>query len=94
MQIISLFRYLEDFSFLEGKSFPLIKALGSCKEMKALEERLQKVPGIQATYIQDPLARGKVFLNLITQAKASKGAILQELRKKFPEGAIGKRDVK
>lgn len=79
---------VDDFAFLQETSFPLIKTLGSLEQMNLLHQRLSKIPEIHATCIQDPLARGKIYLNLITAASATKGNVLKTLRKNLPKGSF------
>ena len=79
---------VDDFAFLETESFPLIKSLGSLEQMRQLNQRLNQIPDIHATCIQDPLARGKIYLNLITAAKATKGDVLEKMRERLPKGSI------
>ena len=81
-------RPMEEFCFPKESSFPLIKGLGSLKQMNLLHERLMQHSEIQATCIQDPLARGGVYLNLITAREASKGQIIKKLRSLFSKDAI------
>ncbi len=75
----------EDFCFSVDQSFPLIKSLGSKEEMLALNQKLKKIPGIEAVYIKDPLG-DNVYLNLITATKANKGNVLKKIRTLFPLG--------
>ncbi len=76
---------VEEFSFLEGESFPLIKSLGSKEQMAELHKKLQPFEEIHSTYIGDPLSHSATYINLITSKKATKGEIVKKMRKMLPE---------
>ncbi len=79
---------VEEFSFSEKDSFPLIKGLGSKDQMEKLSERLKPFQEIHTTCIKDPLSTDGEYLNLITSAKATKGEVLKKVRKLMPEDAF------
>jgi hydroxymethylpyrimidine pyrophosphatase-like HAD family hydrolase len=81
-------RAIEDFSLLKGSSFSLIKGLGSLEEMNLLHERLERRGRLQVSMIEDPLARGSIYLNLITASKVTKGSVINKLRDLFPKEAV------
>lgn len=86
--VVEPWKEVEEFLFPAKHSFPLIKSLGSKKEMQILNDKLQPFKEVHATLILDPLSRGEIYLNLITSAEATKGKIIQKLRQIFPENAV------
>ena len=79
-------RSVEEFSFSEDDSFPLIKAVGTQKTMQELCDRLKDHPDLYTSLIEDPLARGSSYLALITAKAATKGHVIQTLRDFLPQG--------
>ncbi len=77
----------DEFTFLEGESFPLIKTIGTKEEMLSLYEKLQVLKEATVSFIKDPLSE-EIYLNLITAKKASKGNMVKLIRKQFPEGTL------
>lgn len=77
----------KDFSFPIGQAFPLLKYLGSEKEMIELYELIKHMPGVQVSCIKDPISEG-IYLNLITAKEALKGICIRKIRAFFPEGTL------
>ncbi len=77
---------VEEFSFGEEDSFPLIKSFGSKDQMEQLSQKLLSFEEVSSTYIGDPLSHGKTYINLITSKNATKGAVIRKMRTFFPEG--------
>ena len=78
---------VEEFSFPLEQAFPLLKYLGSQKEMVELYELIKHIPGVQVSCIKDPVSTG-VYLNLITAPEALKGICIRKIRSFFPEGTL------
>jgi len=78
----------EDFIFSPSDSFPLLKSLGTKPQMEELEERLRNFSEVHVSCICDPMSKGKIYLNLITASRASKGEVLKTMREKLSPGAI------
>ena len=74
----------EDFTFTPTDSFPLIKSLGTKKQMEDLEQKLRSFPMVYATCICDPLSKKNVYLNLITSSSATKGEVIKKIRSILP----------
>ncbi len=75
-------RAVESFEFAKHDAFPLIKCLGTESMMQSINQALHAVRGVCATMIRDPLAEG-VYLNLVTDEKATKGNALQRAIEKI-----------
>ena len=73
-------RPLTSFDELKDLSFPLIKCLGSKEHMQSLAKKLSELSQINVSCIKDPLSQGDIYLNLITDIEASKGAVIDFLR--------------
>lgn len=69
---------VQSFSFTDHLQFPLIKCLGTKKEMTFVYKRLKNDKHVSITLIRDPLAEG-VYLNLITHPEATKGNALKNV---------------
>jgi hypothetical protein len=67
---------VDHFDFDASDQFPLIKCLGEKEEMERLALRLKKIPSIVTTLIRDPLDKDRIYLNLVTSARATKGQAL------------------
>ncbi|MES2199475.1 MAG: HAD family hydrolase [Chlamydiota bacterium] len=78
---------VEEFSFPWEQAFPLIKYLGSQKQMVELYELIKHIPGVQVSCIKDPVSEG-VYLNLITAPEALKGNCIHKIRSFFPGGTL------
>ncbi len=78
---------VREFAFSKEQRFPLIKYLGTEKNMRALYDKIKNIPGIRVACIKDPVSEG-VYINLITALDALKGNCLHRIRKYFPEGAL------
>lgn len=74
----------KDFLFSKADSFPLIKSLGTKKQMEELAEKLHDFPMVHASCICDPLSKGSIFLNLITASTATKGEVIKKIRALLP----------
>lgn len=81
---------VEEFSFSEKDTFPLIKGLGSKEQMQFLFDKLKPYKEIYSTLIIDPLSRKSsgvhTYLNLITSKHATKGEVVKRIRSLLPEG--------
>ena len=77
-------KIVDDFSLLKERMYPLIKCIGSQKQMQQLALDLDQIPFIHATCIKDPTSKEGFYLNLITHKNASKGAVIDYLRSKNP----------
>ena len=71
-----------DFQFPKEMTFPLVKCFGKKESMRKLYKKLQNIPDIEVSIIQDPVDTS-LYLNLITHPKANKGSALNFLRKHF-----------
>lgn len=69
---------LESFDPLIQEQFPLIKCLGSEALMEGICEQLKETQQIAVSLIRDPLGE-EIYLNLITEARATKGAALMHM---------------
>ena len=69
---------VDSFQELENKRFSLIKCLGPEEEMRAIENKLHKVPGLEVITIRDPL-EPRFHLVLITDREANKGQVIDRL---------------
>lgn len=77
---------VNSFDFSADFAFPLIKCFGHQEHLRIEEEKLNKIPSLQAAMIGDPI--GKVLhFNLVTHFQATKG---QALKKIIGAGARGK----
>ncbi len=76
---------VESFDFLIDRKFPLVKCFGDMRLMQQIYSELKEDPTIHISYIRDPLSKKDVYINLITSKTASKGHVLQEIRKKLPD---------
>lgn len=71
---------VENFNFDPHMSFPLIKCLGNRHTMEKIHLSLNKNSALHVTMIRDPFCE-ELYLNLITDARASKGEALNLLTK-------------
>ncbi len=78
-------RTVDHFSELRD-DFPLIKCFGRHAQMDRVAERLRDTGAFQVAKIRDPFEEG-IYLLLVTDAKASKGASLQEVFQRRGRGA-------
>lgn len=78
----------EEFAFESSDSFPLIKSLGSKKQMEDLAQKLLAFPEVHASCICDPLSKKEVYLNLITTSTATKGEVVKKVRSMLPPNAF------
>ncbi len=72
---------LKVFNFSKEETFPLIKCLGSYETMNAVNHLLKSVEGIAVSMIRDPFEEN-TYLNLITDALATKGNVLKRVMQK------------
>jgi Cof subfamily protein (haloacid dehalogenase superfamily) len=77
---------VDNFEFGSEDHFPLIKCLGSEKEMKKVHAALAPSDELSVTLIRDPLGE-ELFLNLVTHRDATKGSALEHVMKQV--GASG-----
>ncbi len=78
----------EDFIFSSSESFPLMKGVGTKKQMEELQKRLQAFSNVHASCISDPISKENLYLNLITSALATKAESLKKIRELLPSGAF------
>lgn len=78
---------LDEFHFKKNETFPLIKYLGTKEGMQELTPLIQKISGVEISFIKDPVSEG-VYLNLITAPSASKGEVLRKVRSYFPKETL------
>lgn len=75
--------HTSDFIFEKGTRFPLIKSFGEKETMLKLYEQLKGHRSLEVSMIRDPVDPS-LFLNLITDHRASKGSSLRFLKEKSP----------
>ena len=68
----------ETFDF-EDEQFPLIKYIGSKKDIEQLCQKLKSNTSISATMVTDPVSEGLYHLLLLTHAQATKGKALRRI---------------
>ncbi len=73
----------EEFAFASDETFPLIKCFGEHGAMLKLNQKLLKHTDIEVSLIRDPLSEN-FYLNLITDAGASKGTAIERIRRLKP----------
>ncbi|HEY2811316.1 MAG TPA: HAD family hydrolase [Rhabdochlamydiaceae bacterium] len=77
------------FIFPSEETFPLIKCLGKKTEMEKVAQELQSMPHVACTLIRDPLDHDRIYLNLVTHEKATKGkALLCAMEEYAEKGAV------
>lgn len=73
---------LKEFSFSKEEGFPLIKCLGTEDSMQALQPALKNLK-VASSVIRDPICQS-LYLNLITDSRATKGESMRFLLKAYP----------
>ncbi len=74
--------HTSDFIFEKGTHFPLIKSFGEKETMQKLYGKLKGHRSLEVSMIRDPVDPS-LFLNLITDHRASKGSSLRFLKAHF-----------
>jgi hydroxymethylpyrimidine pyrophosphatase-like HAD family hydrolase len=76
---------VDNFIFADGQTFPLVKCLGRKTEMEKIASEIQAVSRVACTTIRCPLDPDRVYLNLVTHERATKGKALLRAMEEFAE---------